>query len=330
MDRWRAARQRGPGRAAADGDALAARLAQRRRDAAHPRRRDRPLRPRQSGRDGPGLALVHAQSRPAAALAGQPAAALSEVHRPRQQPGLLRLHAAGDGEHEPGDVHAVVPADRLQPPPDGAHGHGDVRAPLPRPLQLRLRPAGPRCHRPGGRGDAHPLRGRGEARRHHAPREQLQHVVERRAADDGVLPQHDRPAHGDDRQPHAHRHPVRGRAAAPPRRPAVPHRAAALALPAVDRLLGHRQLRGARRGQPLPRAVPLAHLADGEELHRARQPRHVDHVPQPPGRRARFHRRAAGRALARRGDGARRPVPGRAERRGFARLPGHAAPPRVA
>ena len=45
----------------ADRDALPVRQRQRRRDAAHPRRRHHPLRPRQSRRHGPRRRLVHAR-----------------------------------------------------------------------------------------------------------------------------------------------------------------------------------------------------------------------------------------------------------------------------
>ena len=70
-------------------------------------------------------------------------------------------------------------------------------------------------HRPGRRGDA---------RRASLPKGkpgvtmriglELLDVVERRPADDGVLPQHDRPADRDDRQPDADDDPVRAGAAA--------------------------------------------------------------------------------------------------------------------
>ena len=46
------------------------------------------------------------------------AAALPEVHRPRQQPRLLRLDAGRDREHQPRAVSRVVAADSLQPPPE--------------------------------------------------------------------------------------------------------------------------------------------------------------------------------------------------------------------
>ena len=49
-----------------------------------------------------------------------------------------------------------------------------------------------------------------------------------------------------------------------------------MAFPPVDRLLDHRQLRGARHRVAEPRELPVQHLPDGEELHRARQPRHLD------------------------------------------------------
>ena len=55
-----------------------------------------------------------------------------------------------------------------------------------------------------------------------------------------------------------------------------PDRAAALAVPPVDRLLGDGQPRGARCGVALSRDAAVQHLPDGEERHRARQPRLVD------------------------------------------------------
>ena len=140
--------------------------------------------------------------------------------------------------------------------------------------------------RPGGRGDARSLRGRRQAGRDDAPRRQLLDVVERRAAHDGLLPQPDRLADRDDRQPDADRHRVRAAAQPAERRHAVPDHAAEVALPAVDRLLGHRELRGLRRGLAPPRAVPLQHLQDGPELDRARQQGHLDGHPSGSTRRA--------------------------------------------
>ena len=54
--------------------------------------------------------------------------------------------------------------------------------------------------------------------------------------------------------------------------PIAPQR---LALPAVDRLLGDREPRGARHRVAQPGELPLQHLPDGEELDRARQPGHA-------------------------------------------------------
>ena len=82
----------------------------------------------------------------------------------------------------------------------GPRRHGDVRAAVPRSVQLRLRSADPRRHRSGWRGHARALRRRGQARRDDARRLHLLDVVERRPADDRVLPQPDRPAHRDDRR----------------------------------------------------------------------------------------------------------------------------------
>ena len=52
--------------------------------------------------------------------------------------------------------------------------------------------------------------------------------------------------------------------------------AAGVALPPVDRLLGHRQLRGVRSGVALQGPVPLQHLQDGVEPDRARLARSLD------------------------------------------------------
>ena len=80
----------------------------------------------------------------------RPAAALPEVHRPRQQPRLLRLDAGRDREHEPRALPRVVPADPLQPPPERPGRHGRLVAAAARSVQLQPRSA--RCPRhPGDR-----------------------------------------------------------------------------------------------------------------------------------------------------------------------------------
>ena len=82
---------------------------------------DHPVRARESGRQRSRRRLVHAQRRiRSSASLERPAAALPEVHRPRQQPRLLRLDAGGDREHQPRALPRVVPADSLQPPSERA------------------------------------------------------------------------------------------------------------------------------------------------------------------------------------------------------------------
>ena len=112
-------------------------------------------------------------------------------------------HAARDGEHEPGAVHGVVPAGHVQPPPDRPAGTVMFAPPFRDPVNYNFHPlittgldvVGAAMHNrfvaedKGGRGDA--------------LRRQLLHLVERRPAHHGVLPQHDRPPDGDDRQPDA-------------------------------------------------------------------------------------------------------------------------------
>ena len=84
---------------------------------------------------------------------GEPAAALPEVHRPRQQPRLLRLDAARDREHQPRALPRVAPADSLQPPPERPGRHGRVVVAAARSLQLQPRSAAD--PRPAGARHAH-------------------------------------------------------------------------------------------------------------------------------------------------------------------------------
>ena len=206
-------------------------------------------------------------------------APLPEVHRARQQPRLLHGGAARVDQHEPAAVPRVVPADHVQPPPDGSDRHGPVRAAVPRSVQLRLSPADRHRPRPRRRGDAQPFRRGEQAGRDDAARRELLHVVERRAAHHGLLPQHDRPAHRDHRQSDADGGCVRARPPDHERRPAVPDRAAEVALPPVDRVLDHGEPRGARRGVAQSREVPLQHLPDGQGLDREGVEGHLDDVP---------------------------------------------------
>ena len=71
-----------------------------------------------------------------------------------------------------------------------------------------------------------------------AQRLELLDVVERWPAHDGVLPQHDRHAHRNDRQPDADACFARARTSVALRRPAAADRAAGMAFPPVGRLLG--------------------------------------------------------------------------------------------
>ena len=80
--------------------------------------------------------------------------------------------------------------------------------------------------------------------------------------------------------------------------PALPDRAAGLALPPVDRLLDDRQLRGARHRLAQQGELPLQHLPDGEELDRARQPGQLDADAAPHHRRAERRWSAGGRGGA--------------------------------
>ena len=79
--------------------------------------------------------------------------------------------------------------------------------------------------------------GKGGSR--HAQRFELLHVVERRSAHHHLLPQYDRPADRDHRQPHAHGYRAGAGQAIAAGRLAAADRAADVALPPVDRLRDH-------------------------------------------------------------------------------------------
>ena len=168
------------------------------------------------------------------------------------------------------------PGDHVQPSPDRAGRRGAVRAAVPRSVQLQLRSAGPARHRHGRRRDPHAAGGRRQARRGDAERRALLDLVQRRHPHHVVLPQPDRHPDRDHRQPDAGRDPVRARHAAAARRRAQPDRAAGMALPAVDRVLDHEQLRHSRHRVEASRGLPLQHVQDGEERHRQGQPRQLD------------------------------------------------------
>ena len=251
-----------------------------RRDDADPRRRHHPLRPCEPGRDGPRLELVYANRRENRALHARDPRPVPEVCGTRQQPRLLRVLPAGIREHEPADVPDVVSPDRLQPPPDGADGDRPLRPAVQGSLQLQHRPHGDHRDRPRGGGDALALHGGGQAWSDATARGELLDLVERRPAHDAVLPQHDRASHGNDREPDPHGDPADPRAGAAQRQSARADRAAAVALPAVDRLLGDREQGGARPRFALPGDLPVPHLAHGDELDRPREQGQLDDPAQ--------------------------------------------------
>ena len=89
-----------------------------------------------------------------------------------------------------------------------------------------------------------------------------------------------------------------------------PDRAAEVALSPVDRLRDGVQPRGVRRGFEISRDVSLQHLSDGQERHRPREPRLLDHHAE------KNHRGAGGGDEARAGARSRR---GQRWRRNFLR-----------
>ncbi len=271
MDRRRITRERSAVRTGDGRNNLPRGGRERRRNAPHPRRRGHPVRPRQPGRHGPRFGLVHARARPEEAVARRSSAAVPEVHRARQQPRLLREHAGRDEEHEPRHVPRVAAAGGVQPPPDRPARHGAVLPAVPRPVQLQLRPARRQRHRRTRRRDDAAVPGRRQAGRDDALGRPLLDVVQRRAAHHRVLPQHDRAAHGDGRQPDAVAHRVQPRDAASQSGLPRADRAAGVALPPVGRILRDREQGGSRLRLPTPRATPAQHLADGRERDRSRE-----------------------------------------------------------
>ncbi len=280
VDRWRAARQRDGGLAAAHGDGLPDGEPHRSGNHAFSERRDPAVRAGQPGRPGAGRQLVHARigetgraaEGPAQAHHERPAAALRQVHRPRRQPRLLHVQHAGDHQHEPPAFPGVVSADHVQPPPDRTRRRGDFHAAVPRSVQLQLRSADSAGNRAGGHRHAQPAGGGRQGRQRHAQRRQLLHLVERRPAHHHLLPQHDRHPHRDHRQSHAHDHPGGARRSSCRKgdwpMPVVP---ATVALPAIHRVRDHQQPGHPRPGVALSRDLPVQHLAHGNEFDREGQ-----------------------------------------------------------
>jgi hypothetical protein len=90
------------------------------------------------------------------------------------------------------DVHRVVSADRLQPPPDGSGGRGDLHAAVPRSVQLQSRSAGSAGHRTGGDRHAQPAGGGRQGRVGDAQRRRATPPGGTAGCAPPLLPQHDR------------------------------------------------------------------------------------------------------------------------------------------
>ena len=248
LDRRRPARHRDARRAAARPDGLPDGQPHRRGDDAVPRRRASSCSstPTRTATISSPTGTCATRSRSSAALA-EPAAALPEVHRPRQQPRLLRLDAGRDREHQPRALPRVVPADSLQPPPERP---GRARSSGRRRCATPTTTTSIRCSILGlqalGTAHAHAAGGRGQARRDDGVGRRVRRLVERRHPQHRQLPQHHRDPDRDDRQPDADADSARARSGRFPNRDLpLPDRAAGVALPAVDRLLDVVQPRGA-------------------------------------------------------------------------------------
>ena len=193
----------------------------------------------------------------------------------------------------------------------GPRRHGDVRAAVPRSVQLQL-PPDDRRRNVDLIGVDHGRRGssrKASRASSVAQGRQLLDVVERRPAHDGLLPQPDRHPDRDDRQPDA------DAAFRSSRRFVVPdssmvvadHAAAGVALPAVDRLLDHRQPRGARLRVALPRDVNLYRIYQmGEDNIKWGNEDHWTHHAAQGSRRSRRPRAAPPARRRRRRPAARR------------------------
>ena len=274
----RTPRLRGARSPAAHRNGLPARRLRGSRDPSHPGQRHRSGHPRQPRRSRALRQLVHATGRSSGAHDRRRPGSLPEVRRPRQQPRLLHGGARGNAEHEPLDVPRVVPADCLQPPPDRTVGHGHVRPALPGSAEPLPRSSHHHQSGSGGLGHAPSFRARRQGRHDDAFRRLVLDLVERRVADDSVFQEHDRAAYRDHRPPDPDRDPVHRSPTDAARRLAPTGRTRTLALPAVRRILADGELGGAGLRGPELRPPALQRLADGDELHRARQSRLMDHA----------------------------------------------------
>ena len=229
---------------------------ERRGDAAHPQRRDHPRRrtpiPTAWSWSPTGTC---AKPDPKQRTHGGLPRALPEVHRPRQQPRLLPEHAARDGEHEPGACTASgIPQIIYNHHQTGPAGTVLFAPPFRDPFNYNFDPlliigldlVGAAMHtrfaaegKPGATmrtGARYSTWWNGGLRTtayfHNLIGILTETIGNPTPMEIPFVP---------DRQ-------------LPTRRPALPDRAAAVALPPVDRLLDHRQPRDARLRVALPRA----------------------------------------------------------------------------
>ena len=253
---------------------------QRCRDAPDSRRRGPAGGPRQSRRDGAGLQLVHAPGRQPRRTSGQlPRLYQKYIGHDNNRDHYLNAMPESENmsrilyrEWNPQIMynhHQTGPAGTVMFAPPFRDPHNHTFDPL---VVDGVSLVGAAMH---ARFSAE-----GKPRRDATQRGELSDLVERRAPDHGLLPQHGRHPDRDDRQPHADSDPVHPGPPGLHRRPALPDDAAALAIPAVDRLFDHRQSRHPRPGLALPGDLPLQHLRDGAELDRAGEQGFLDHVPR--------------------------------------------------
>ena len=200
LDRRRPARDRSRRRAPADRDGLSAREPHRRGDDAHPARRDR------RSRCTP-IPTACRWSRSATCRTPDP------LQRRTCSPRLYNKYAGHDNNRdfymsntkESQNMNKLMywewlPQIMYNHHQTGPGRHGDLHAAVPRSVQLQLRSDDRHRPRHGRRGDAPPLPAGREAGLHDALRLVLLDLVERRAAHDGVLPEHHRPPDRDHRQ----------------------------------------------------------------------------------------------------------------------------------
>ena len=247
----------------------------RRGDAAHPRRRDHPVRrtPTRTAWTWSPTGTCATRTRSSARIGGLPRLYQKYIGHDNNRDFYMPTPGR-DGEHEPRAVPRVVPADRLQPPPDRPGRHGAV---LRRRSAIRSTTTSIRWSSAASTRSARRCTQRFVAEGKPGATMRSRRAATRRGGTAACAP----PAYFHNMiglltetigSPTPMRDPVRAGAcscrAATCRVPIAPQD---VALPPVDRLLGDRQQGGPRLASRHREHVPLQHLADGQERHRARQ-----------------------------------------------------------